>query len=419
MVAVHNQPPFSVAARIPEPGWIERHCEAPLEVRLLTVLPGEPLRLPGGRLPEAGIEDGIDCNSPLHWDAAGNLYLFASVQHPFRSEGIGLLGLIEKAELPLSTSIHSDFELVGGMWLEATYRDEDGTLYGWYHNEISAGCENEFLTVPRIGALISHDEGVTWEDLGIVLQAPTESFNCGTQNFFFAGGNGDFTVLLDRNKEYFYFYYGSYDSQVDEQGICVARQRYEDRNEPVGKAWKWRDGAWGEPGLNGRGTPFIAVNTDWHSAEPDAYWGPSVHYNSYLEQYVMLLNHALDSRWYQEGVYLSYNRDLTDPLGWSTPERLPLDPEGRAYPQVIGLSEGETDKLAGRSPRLFIQGDSLWQLDFKHPGEPDSPAPLREPSETRNMPERFPGFRSALTDLPARINLGIQTGRLRGRHGVF
>src|SRR5689334_7197027 len=75
----------------------------------VTVLSAEPLRVPGGRFPEAGIEDGIDCNSPLHWDADGNLYLFASVQHPFRSQGVSLLGIIEKNELLLSTAIYSNF----------------------------------------------------------------------------------------------------------------------------------------------------------------------------------------------------------------------------------------------------------------------------------------------------------------------
>ena len=71
------------------------------------------MRLPGARWPEAGIYDGIDCNSPLHWDGAGQLYLFASVQHPFRSQGESLAALIEKRELPLDTVIHSEFELQG------------------------------------------------------------------------------------------------------------------------------------------------------------------------------------------------------------------------------------------------------------------------------------------------------------------
>lgn len=41
MLAVHDRAPFSVAGRMPEPDWIERNCRGPLEVRLLTVRPGE------------------------------------------------------------------------------------------------------------------------------------------------------------------------------------------------------------------------------------------------------------------------------------------------------------------------------------------------------------------------------------------
>ena len=35
-------------------------------------------------------------------------------------------------------------------------------------------------------------------------------------------------------------------------------------------------------------------------AEPDAFWGPAVHWNTHLQQYVMLLNRAFDPRWAQE-----------------------------------------------------------------------------------------------------------------------
>ena len=368
------------------------------------VLDAPPLRLPGGRFPEAGILDSFDCNSPLHWDGAGNLFLFASVQHPFRSQATSLLELTERHELPLSTEIHSEFGLTGGMWLEATYRDEDGILYGWYHNEVSAGCANEFLTVPQIGALVSYDEGATWEDLGIVMRAPETGRNCDTENYFFAGGNGDFSVLLDPNKEYFYFFYDAYDRDIEGQGICLARMAYADRNTPINAVWKWREGAWNEPGLDGYGAPFLPVSSDWHSDTPEAYWGPSVHYNSYLEQYVMLLNHTADSRWVQEGIYVCFNPNLADPQGWSAPQRLQFDPEGRAYPQVVGTEFGETDKLAGRTPRLFVQGDSLWWLDFKRPGEVDFPIPPREPGDTRDRPTRFNTFNGsvAATPLPAR-----------------
>jgi len=45
----------------------------------------------------------------------------------------------------------------------------------------------------------------------------------------------------------------------------------------------------------------------------------------------------------------------------------------RWYPQVIGLdpSRRETDKLAGRKARLFVRGESRWELRFLRPGEPE------------------------------------------------
>ncbi len=41
MLAVHDRPPFSVASRLDDPSWIDRHCPRPLEVRLLAVRPSE------------------------------------------------------------------------------------------------------------------------------------------------------------------------------------------------------------------------------------------------------------------------------------------------------------------------------------------------------------------------------------------
>src|SRR5262249_54306153 len=150
--------------------------------------------LPGANLPEAGIYDAIDSNSPLHWDDQGNLYFFASVQYPFRSSGKSLYTLSPTTQ---RTTIEDTIGVEGGKWLEATWRTDDGTLYGWYHNDPPNVCPyTPSLTAPRIGAMVSHDEGATWKDLGIVLEAPADSLDCSTENNYFAGGNGDFSVML-------------------------------------------------------------------------------------------------------------------------------------------------------------------------------------------------------------------------------
>lgn len=356
------------------------------------------LRLPGVNLPEYGIYNGIDCNSPLHWDNLGRLHIFTSVAHPYHTMGPDLFRLTGPTQTTQRVQIKASarFPMSGHFWLEATYRDFNGVLYGWYHNERRSPCADPILNIPHIGAMFSLDEGNTWQDLGIVLQASDAAMDCATGNSYFAGGEGDFTVVLDQARQYFYFYFGSYHDQLDEQGICVARMAYADRNNPVGQVWKWYKGAWREPGLNGRVSPIFPVVTDWHRRDANALWGPAVHYNTYLDSYVMLLNHAINGAWAQEGVYISFNKYPANPFGWSTPVRLPLDPQGRAYPQVVGVLRGETDKLLGRTGRLFLLGESNWELIFLRPNEGDgltlkTPAPSRRAvsGARQNVPVRI------------------------------
>src|SRR5262249_9415603 len=148
--------------------------------------------------------------SPAELDDAGNLFLFTSSAAPYRSRGTDLFTLEWPAK-PVTIEPRADVR--GGIWIEATYRDEDGTVSGWYHNDPRGWCGSSRLTAPRIGALVSHDDGMTWKNLGIVLDAPPGSLFCDTKNYYFAGGNGDFSVILDRNKEYFYFFISTYHRQ--------------------------------------------------------------------------------------------------------------------------------------------------------------------------------------------------------------
>lgn len=312
---------------------------------------------------KAQFPSGTDCNSPTHWDD-GVLYIFNSTGHPTRSYGEDILHLGNSKPIVYSN------EVDGGRWIEATFREEDGTLYGWYHNEPTKGFSqnkvNETrLTAPKIGAVKSTDNGANWEDLGFVLEAPADSLNLETENFYFAGGNGDFSVLPDAAKEYIYFYISTYNKDIGEQGVSVARMKFADRDAPVGKVTKWHNGEWSEPGLEGHVTPIFAAQGDWHGMKVDAFWGPSIHWNTYLKQYVILLNRAKDSRWGQEGIYVTFNDDLGDPKGWSEPHRI-LE-GGGWYPQVVGLDkeEQETDKRAGQTARFYLSGVSEWEIEFK------------------------------------------------------
>ena len=43
---------------------------------------------------------------------------------------------------------------------------------------------------------------------------------------------------------FLYFLISTYAGEVAEQGVAVARMRWADRNQPVGKVWKWHGGQW-------------------------------------------------------------------------------------------------------------------------------------------------------------------------------
>jgi hypothetical protein len=301
----------------------------------------------------------VDSNSPAYW-VDGQLHLLTSTGMILLSRGSNQFSLEETEDVDLNRQDHLP------VWVEAAWMDPDGTLFLWYHHEPGAVCTTSELTAPMIGAAVSYDGGRSIEDLGIILET-SDAPSCDAKNGFFAGGHGDFSVML-HDDGYFYFYFGNYGGDAANQGVAAARMAYADRFQPQGAVHKYFRGEWTEEGVGGEVTPVFPVRTAWQQEDADAFWGPSIHWNRHLNSFVMLLNHACcKSRWNQEGIYISYNRDLSNPDGWSQPQRV-LDRIGFSpgfYPQVLGIGPGETDKLAGRRARLYVHGVSLWELEFE------------------------------------------------------
>lgn len=315
--------------------------------------------------PELRLPSNADCNSPCWWATDGLFHILTSTGHPRKSSGENVERLVSGAEITYTAWRD------GGHWIESIHQEANGTLYGWYHNEPAHFIADEYqqgrqfpMTAPFIGAVVSYDNGNTWDDLGLVLTGGEDSLNLEKRNFWFAGGNGDFSVILDRNKEYFYFLFGTYYKDVAQQGISLARMPYANLGCPVGRVMKWYNGGWQEPGLRGRVTPVVPVGGDWYSQQPDAFWGPSIHWNTHIQQYVILMNRAIDPHWKQEGIYLSLTPDISDPGSWSEP--LKILPESGWYPQVIGLdfASRETERETGALARLFIHGVSKYTVRF-------------------------------------------------------
>jgi len=333
-------------------------------IAVLAVLLGSPLAAQEARVRSASRVEmpvAVDSNSPAFW-RDGKLLWFGSHGRPWLSEAANQFGPWE------TRNINLDMRYSWPTWLESVWPDDNGVLWGWYHAEPGELVPNSTLTAPKIGAVVSFDGGNTLNDLGFVLESG-DPIDPTAQNGYFAGGHGDFSVILDRSREYFYFYFDNYGGPAATQGLCVARMAFADRFNPDGKVWKYYNGSWQEAGRGGRVTPIFPVKKSWMASEPDAFWGPSIHWNTYLNCYVMLLNHAQgDPGWSQEGVYVSFSTDITRPESWTQPQKIMDKSQFPGwyffYPQVMGLESGGTDRRAGQVARLYVGGISKWEIEF-------------------------------------------------------
>lgn len=333
------------------------------------------------RTPTIEFTGDVDSNSPVLKtliDGEPTVVAFTSWGGtPHRASGPSL------ADLSPATPVYISGPPDGGIWIEAVIAADDGTLFGFYHNERAPlRCRSMTRMAPRIGALRSTDAGVTWTNLGILIQASSLTFGCNTLNTYFVGGVGDFSATLDRESRYIYLSFSQYGASAHEQGVAAARFLWTDRDAPVGKTQIWANGLWvparprtGEPlfsGADERGviwgmpqpTSIFPTLEPFHDGDTlvDAFWGPSIHWNTYLERYVMLVNKAKDESFGEEGSYISYNAELSDPMGWSSPVRILKG--GTWYPQVVGLEEDGGDASAGRVARFFSGGRSDYLLYF-------------------------------------------------------
>jgi hypothetical protein len=344
-------------------------------------LHADEARIPTARVTSASrllLPGEIDSSNPLVWDledGASRLFVLTSWGGvPVHSAGPSL-DRLQRGQLAVFNPHPGD-----GVWMEAIVPDAAGTWYGFYHHERPArACGRDDRQMPNIGAARSSDRGRTWDDLGVILDAPPDTHVCESSNRFVFGGVGDVTAALDADGQNLYLYYSQYMRDPGAQGVAVARLAWADRDAPAGKLTIWNDGAWlpvfsaaaeNQDGpstwIYPSGTPLVPVTRPLHDASPaaDVFWGASIHWNTYLERYVMLLNRAKDDQFNNEGIYVSFAPRLDDPRAWSSPKKIMNG--GGWYPQAVGLESGRgTDRLAGQRARFFLTGKSEHMIEFE------------------------------------------------------
>jgi hypothetical protein len=334
-------------------------------------------------------------------------------------------------QMPPNVPIGQD-GLHGAVWFETVYQlpsDSSGkTLYALYHNEnypatlpydsnTGKGYINHLwpqgLTGPqspaavcRIGIMKSTDGGHSWQNKGIVLEdlQPRMILKPHNTSNTFAGGVGDPCAIA--SGDYLLIFYGeygfpgsyvagSYQRAAEWKGQCisVARIALAHLDNPVGKVSRW-DGQQFAAAYDGVGTPIASLqipltDSGGPASSPTGgfHWGPSVSWNTYLQQWVMLMGHVTGASWKGSKIYISFNPHANLSEGnnaqqWSKP-RLLLDKPGYTiwYPSLQPTqSKADVDARytcmrLGQTARLFykaIKPDtsvyiSEYQLRFLKP----------------------------------------------------
>jgi len=172
-------------------------------------------------------------------------------------------------------------EVNGARWLEAVVSDHGTSLRLLPMNRrVCPGDPSK--TAPRIGAARSRNGGLSWTDLGIIIDTARVAPDCETPNRYFAGGVGDFSVILNRSETDLYILFSTYDPAIEHQGVPIGRMRWSDRNEPQGNVAIWSRQSWRYPTADPEGwifpaaSPILRAAVSWHSRsrDVDAFWGP-------------------------------------------------------------------------------------------------------------------------------------------------
>lgn len=311
--------------------------------------------------------------------------------------------------------------LHGAVWFETICQDKKDasgkTLYAVYHNENYPATNPynpvtkqgyidslwpEGLTgsttaaaVCRIGIMKSIDGGKTWDNRGIFIEdlQPRMILKPFNSSKTFAAGVGDPSAVISGNFLYlFYGEYGypgqydgaSYDPIKEWKGQCIsiARIALTDLDNPVGKAKRW-DGHSFAAAFDGIGASIESIRIPLEegggpASNPKAgfYWGPSVSWNSYLQQWVMLMAKSEGPSWQGDAIYISFNKNADLGQGnhaqdWSKP-RLLLKRTGHIiwYPSlqplntVEDIAEKRTCLRLGKKARLFFKDQFEGKSDY-------------------------------------------------------
>ncbi|MGV9264200.1 RICIN domain-containing protein [Kitasatospora sp. NPDC003701] len=152
---------------------------------------------------------------------------------------------------------------LSGVWVDP----DTGDWYGLVHNEFTPQPFDDGLHFDAIDYTVSTDQGRTWTIRNHVITSPYTTVRGDTTQFpnqTYYYGDGDQRLFVDTASGYFYVFYGS--RVLDKSGGWKAFNEHVARAPISGKmapaSWqKWYDGSWSQPGVGGRESNMVPVDT--------------------------------------------------------------------------------------------------------------------------------------------------------------
>ena len=234
--------------------------------------------------------------------------------------------------MPTSASLPATMDYVGG---GPVYRVPDGepgagSLLMAYHAERTA---NPFWS--WLGLAKSTDEGYTWQDLGLILGGPQPYIAEGALDI----GEGTLVPYTDpvTSQKYFYIFFPLH-CWINSTTFCngftylsVARAPYEEvlttayvGGTATGLFYKYFQGQWNEPGLDGKASELFPAVTGETDGDPQVEW------SSYRNRFVGIMDNSQ---------YVAYG-ESEDGLSWPAMQViLGTNPQTPvyAYANAVGL----------------------------------------------------------------------------------
>lgn len=229
-------------------------------------------------------------------------------------------------------------------WTGGIWADSAGIWYAPVHIEFDYDTPWSYPHwTRRFGLATSSDQGANWHYQGDILS--TDPAASKPDPSFRDFGDGDHRMFIDERAGYAYLYYergwsSPDDGDLHNSYMAAARCRLEDRMAP-GSWVKWYDGEWSQPGLGGQDTEVVPGVTVFMS----------VHYNTFLQRYVLID---------VSGLYTA--TDLTG-QNWSRAGSFP----NRLYWYNTPIDEHTQNRWSiGRSLRLYSSQTHVDNVDSKY-----------------------------------------------------